>query len=357
LNWADLLVAYRTVLLSEAGSGKTEEMCRAAQRLRLEGKRAFFLRLENIANNFDIAFEEGSSGEGSYQEFQKWLDSESEGWLLLDSVDEARLRNPGDFGLAIRRIGVLLRLAVQRTHIIISGRGTAWRSGTDLGLCQVHLPYREPAASEEERTSDGASGKNNPFKIVALDDLKEEQIKLFAKARGVAEIASFVNAIERADAWSMAARPDDLVELVEFWKKNGKIGNRLELMRSSIARRLKERDPNRDDTFPLSKADAIAGARSLAAAATLGRELAISVPDDAENVKGLAVSLVLPDWCGRKCAALLARPIFDEAIYSTVRFHHRSVQEYLTAEWFRGLLGVTGTFLALKCHESQNPNI
>lgn len=31
-------------------------------------------------------------------------------------------------------------------------------------------------------------------------------------------------------------------------------------------------------------------------------------------------------------------PIFDEAIYGTVRFHHRSVREYLTAEWFDGLL-------------------
>lgn len=37
-------------------------------------------------------------------------------------------------------------------------------------------------------------------------------------------------------------------------------------------------------------------------------------------------------------AALLARPVFDEAIYQTVRFHHRTVREYLTAEWFQALL-------------------
>ena len=35
---------------------------------------------------------------------------------------------------------------------------------------------------------------------------------------------------------------------------------------------------------------------------------------------------------------LLSRAIFDEAIYGTVRFHHRSVREYLTAEWFSDLL-------------------
>lgn len=35
---------------------------------------------------------------------------------------------------------------------------------------------------------------------------------------------------------------------------------------------------------------------------------------------------------------MLSRPIFDEAIYGAVRFHHRSVREYLTAEWFSELL-------------------
>ena len=35
---------------------------------------------------------------------------------------------------------------------------------------------------------------------------------------------------------------------------------------------------------------------------------------------------------------LLSRPIFDEAIYGAVRFHHRSVREFLTAEWLSELL-------------------
>ena len=55
-------------------------------------------------------------------------------------------------------------------------------------------------------------------------------------------------------------------------------------------------------------------------------------------MKGLDVKSVLSDWNDIECATLLARPIFDEAIYGTVRFHHRSVREYLTAEWFAGLL-------------------
>jgi hypothetical protein len=47
---------------------------------------------------------------------------------------------------------------------------------------------------------------------------------------------------------------------------------------------------------------------------------------------------VLTDWDDKDQSTLLLRPIFDEAIYGAVRFHHRSVREYLTAEWFAELL-------------------
>jgi hypothetical protein len=335
LIWKDLLAAYRVVILSEAGSGKTEEIRHSAQMLRKEGKPAFFLRLEHVADNFEISFEEGNLAE-----FDQWIASEDEGWLFLDSIDEARLREPLDFERAVRKIGLKLSAALQRTHIVLSSRGTAWRPVTDLKLCQQHLKYVEPAASSKESPQPAAhsEGKSNPFKIVALDDLGHEQVELFAKARGIPETKPFTDAIERADAWSMAARPDDLTELVEFWNKNGRIGNRLELMRSSIARRLAERDQNRAEASPLAPADALIGVRSVAAAATMAQESAIRVPDGVANTQGLSIASVLPGWDDKKCATLLARPIFDEAIYQTVRFHHRTVREYLTAEWFKGLL-------------------
>jgi hypothetical protein len=47
--WQDLDKAYRTVILSDAGAGKTFEMEGRARRLRETGCQAFFLRIECIA--------------------------------------------------------------------------------------------------------------------------------------------------------------------------------------------------------------------------------------------------------------------------------------------------------------------
>jgi hypothetical protein len=345
LSWQDLVKEYRLIILSEAGSGKTYEIRNVAHTLRGQGKPAFFLRLEHIPRNFEDAFEVGT-----YEAFEEWQASGEEGWLLLDSVDEARLRNPGDFELAIRKLSRRISTAKDRTHIVITGRTTAWRPKTDLAYCTAHLPYTVATTSERDhQVDDGPEGTfqtetetqnraKSVFKIVSLDDLTSDQIALFANARGIKDSKAFLDAVERADAWSFTSRPQDLEELTEFWIDKGRIGTRLELMRNSIDRRLSERDQSRADARPLSAERARQGSRFLAAATTLAQNPTIRVPDGAENSKGIAVQSVLPAWDDKDQSTLLSRPIFDEAIYGAVRFHHRSVQEYLTAEWFAELL-------------------
>lgn len=322
LNWEDLLTGYRTILLSEAGTGKTAETRHAAQKLRALGKSAFFLRLEYVESGLHDAFEVGNLAE-----FERWLTSNEQAWLFLDSVDESRLRCPADFERAIRIIGNRMSTALARTHIVITSRGAAWRPLTDLSLCERHLKYTQSAES------------GTAFRIVSLDDLRPPQVEIFAQSRGIADTRPFIDAIARADAWEMAARPDDLTELAEFWSRNGRIGNRLELIRASVDRRLAERDQNRADRFPLSPSDARIGAQRIAAAATMAKQSTIRVPDGNQNTRGLDVASILPDWDNAKRAALLTRPIFDEAIYQTVRFYHRTVREFLAAEWFKELLG------------------
>lgn len=352
LSWEDLLKGFRTVILSEAGTGKTEEIRQTAKRLRAAGARAFFLRLEHIPDAFEDAFEVST-----FDEFEQWLSSTDEAWLLLDSVDEARLRNPGDFERAVRKLGRRIQAGNARAHIVLTGRTSAWRAKTDLALCETYFPIapetmrvkgaeppKEPHllgdsnsqsfGTEVSEQKEARSG----FRIVALDDLSTSQIEAFARARGVTDIKAFLDEIERADAESFTTRPQDLEELVELWTKEGRIGTRLDLMQNSVQRRLEERDQNHRESYPLSASRAREGARLLAAASVLGRESTIQVPDGSHNNKGIAVQSVLSDWNDRDQLTLLSRPIFDEAIYGTVRFHHRSVREFLAAEWLVGLL-------------------
>jgi hypothetical protein len=340
---ARLLKEPRVVLLSEAGSGKTEEIRHVCRDLRERKSHAFFLRIEHLVQDFEASFEEGT-----LEEFHAWTSSSDAGWLLLDSVDEARLKDPRDFDLAIRKVGLKLRGALQRARIVITGRTDAWRPKTDLMTCETFLPWKRPDSafaelqeSDEVATFTDARSEprwKSPFRIVALDNLRGEQIDKFATAKGVRDIKEFKNAIDRADAWSFTARPLDLAEVVEFWNSHRKLGSPLDLMRASIDKRLGERDQNRAEANPISRERIRHGARLVAAASTLAKESAIRVPDGEQNNRGLAIKEILHDWNDADARTLLTRPIFDEGIYGTVRFHHRSVREFLTAEWLNSLL-------------------
>ena len=112
-SWPDLIKEYRLIILSEAGSGKTSEIRHIARTLRAQNKQAFFLRLEHVTKNFNIAFAVGTHGN-----FEKWLLSEEIGWIFLDSVDEARLRDPGDFELAILELSNRIQAAFGRVHML-----------------------------------------------------------------------------------------------------------------------------------------------------------------------------------------------------------------------------------------------
>lgn len=344
-RWSDLLAEPRVIVLAEAGSGKTEEIRHICRRQRAEGKPAFFLRIEHVVDDFETSFEEGD-----IEEFEAWLKSGDLGWLFLDSVDEARLRDPKDFERAIRRISKRIERALQRAHIVITGRTEAWRPATDLLLCRTNLrwdvpvktPNEAPAPQKEyavaaERAAK-RENKHAPFRIVTLEDLHGTQVKTFAIAKGVADIKAFTKAVERADALSFTTRPLDLAETVEFWNDYQRIGSRFDLMTRSIAKRLEERDQDRADARPIAVDRIREGARLVAAATTLCQESAIRVPDGAKNALGLPIKDVLTNWNDQDCAILLSRPIFDPGIYGTKRFHHRSVREYLTAEWLHSLL-------------------
>lgn len=339
-TWADLELMYRSVLLAAAGSGKTYEMSARARHLEKAGKPAFFIRIEDIGDRFEDAFEVGTS-----DKFRLWLEGTDEAWLFLDSVDEARLTDPRAFETALRRFARRIRAAGQRAHIYISSRPYAWQFATDGKLIDELLPFARPG--EESTQADALDlhegdeyrqQARSTVQVYSLEPLNPDDIRSFAEHRGASNVDQLLLGMQRAGLMAMATRPFDLEALLETWKADGKIGSRLEILQRYVSRRLDEIDPSRARRSPLNREKALEGARLLAAAVTLTGEAGINVPDCASGLAGIDAESLLGDWDPRDVWTLLERGLFNDILYGAVRFRHREIQELLTAEWLHSLL-------------------
>jgi hypothetical protein len=98
LDWNELLAHRRVILLAEASSGKSEEFRNQQRALSLQGKPAFFIRLEELADQgFEAALDPGNA-----EAFAKWCGGTEWAYFFLDSVDEARL-NRKSFDTALKK--------------------------------------------------------------------------------------------------------------------------------------------------------------------------------------------------------------------------------------------------------------
>ena len=357
-SWDDLLVKTRVVILAEPGTGKTEEFRAITKRLRMARKLAFFCRIEllqelEIRHSLDI---------GEPDEFDEWLTGNKEAYFFLDSVDEARLKSHAAFEVALRRFAIIIGERLNRAKVFVSCRVSNWRATADLSLFLSHLPRPEiPTIRENEEVSteeveqayketiptdrsidSKERKKEDDYVVFRLAPLDDHQIRHFAKQKGIDDAKEFIDAIERSDAEIFAERPQDLLELIEYWKSNGNLGRHAEMLDFNIKVKLSEHDPGRDAQKPLSKDDALLGAERLAAAITLQKKTAIILPDCPVDPDLRSVSIEpkesLPDWSSDKIQILLDRAIFDESVYGTVRFHIREVREYLVAKWLKRLI-------------------
>lgn len=354
-SWEDLLGEDRIVILAEPGTGKTEEFRSVTRRLQMASKPAFFCRIEllqelNIQHSLDI----GTAGE-----FDEWLAGNKEGCFFLDSVDEARLKSRTAFEIALRRFANTIGEKLNQAKVFISCRVSNWRANADLSLFLKQLPRpknrtmrdddeisteRAEQAYKKTTPSDRSidSEEKKDHLVFQLAPFNDRQIRHFAVQKGVEDTKDFIDAIDRADAGIFAERPQDLLELIAYWKSNGRLGRHAEMLDFNIQIKLGEYDPDRDTQRPLSVDDALLGVERLAAAITLQKKTTIILPDRPVDADLRAASLEpkesLPDWSSDKIQTLLDRAIFDEAIYGTVRFHHRTVQEYLVARWLKRLI-------------------
>ncbi|MCP5559553.1 MAG: hypothetical protein H7A55_17550 [Verrucomicrobiaceae bacterium] len=352
LNWGDLLERKRAIMLAAAGSGKTHELQTQRDVLMRDGRLAFFVRLEDLAREslVELLLPDEAA------RFEQWkTEPQCEAWFLLDAVDELKL-NQGKLEQSLRRMRQAIDGHLHRAHIIISSRPSDWRTPSDEALVRQWLPIPETTevvikqeSSAEaifvQAISRSGFGQSNESKkekhpqndgliTVLLLPLADRHIKAYTKSRGVADADRLFAEIEKSNAWIFARRPLDLDDLISLWKTTGKLGTREEQHANNVRCKLRD-DPERPDSGVLTDEMANDGAERLALAMTLMRCRTAKSPGSKQGAHDSEHSLdtadILHGWTVEQRATLLRRPIFDPATFGRVRFHHRSVHEYLAA--------------------------
>ena len=177
------------------------------------------------------------------------------------------------------------------------------------------------------------------WRTVALMPLSDAQIVEFARTQGVDDPAALLDDLEKRNAQEFARRPQDLIEICADWREHKHIRTHRDQVATNVRVKLQPRD-DRPEPAELSIEKAIEGASRLALAMQVTRRRTIrhsAASDDLEDDAPLRPEIILCDWNPNERKALLERPLFGFASYGRVRFHHRSISEFLAAERLRVL--------------------
>jgi hypothetical protein len=357
VGWDEVLRSPRVLLISEAGAGKTRECQAQRDRLLAAGQTAFFFDLATLANTAlrDTLLPNEES------RFDAWLASQSEiATFFLDSIDELKL-TLGNFAVALTRFAKALGGQIARARIVVTTRPVPF----DRALIERHLPIPSPVeavptavafadmmmARDTQTDHDKDSRKAKAWRNVGLMPLSQEQRRLLAIGQGVTDPDALLEDIRARDAEEFAERPQDLIELCADWRDHHRIRSHRDQVWADISTKLKPRI-DRQERVELTQEAAVEGASRLALAAMLIRKLTLRYDAESDRIPAsepaLDVSKVLLDWDAQAQATLLERPLFGFASYGRVRFHHRSVVEFLAANRLHVLLARGSSIKAIK---------
>lgn len=372
-GWSELEARYRTVIIAEAGSGKTREMQERCKLLNASGKFAFFLPLERLETNKITRLLEI---EGTPTRFEEWKTSSSESaWFFLDALDELKLRE-GVFPEALLNLRDEIRGEEHRTRVVVSCRPSDWHLIDTTQFKKILPPPEilldgrktdstnssEPPSPEdrflaplrgtpqlstdESGSQDGtrseAERNQETLEIFWLTPLRERQIELFVHGIGVMDPVGLMEEIRRSEAWDFARSPQDVIEISAHWEEHGTLGTRSEQFEAHIESRLRDRGDRPAQDRQLSYREARIGAERLALAIVLTKKRSIQTLDEGWEFENRATSSlnpvkVLEDWSSSDVGRLLSLGIFDPPTFGRVRFHRQGVEQYLAASRIRHL--------------------
>jgi len=355
-TWDDLLQSKRVLIISEAGAGKTYECRTQATHLWSAGEPAFFVELAALATDELRSLLDAEEE----ARLDAWLASQSEvATFFLDSIDELKL-TLGSFERALKRLKKCIGNQLHRVRVVITTRPIPF----DEQLVRSVLPVPQAPSSKpdedafakvamrepQEQHDNKNKNQSADWRSVALMPLSDEQIVEFCRHQGVSDPDLLFEDLRRRNALEFARRPQDLIELCADWREHKRIRTHRDQVATNVSVKLLPRD-DRPEPADLSVDKAIEGASRLALAVQMTRRLTIrhsAASDVVDEEPALDPAIILSDWQANERKALLERPLFGFASYGRVRFHHRSVAEYLAAERLVTLRRQGMPFRALK---------
>lgn len=330
ITWVKVLEHKCSVILGEAGSGKTEELKEQCKKLKEKSEDSFFFRidqlingkLENCLTTTELAF------------FERWKHNDNrKAYFFLDSIDETKLISYASFSQALINFSNSIPLNSNNYSIVLSCRGSEWSNIQDRDeisrvLLNDNNPQAEPNTSNSEKS----------FQLLSLAPLDYDQVKTLSEMIDPANSAMFLNEVNSANAFDFVRRPQDAIELIEYFKEHQKLGNLSEIIADDIRRKLTEtQDKLGKHDIPF--AELYKGSMNLSAATVLCSNFHISTLENGVQSEALNPKKCLPSsWSEQKIKGLLKLGIFDEATFNKIKFHHRRINEYLTAQYFIALL-------------------
>ncbi|WP_312407706.1 hypothetical protein [Pseudomonas rhodesiae] len=352
-TWTELHEKSLVVVLGEAGIGKTIEFQNEVGKLRAAGQTAFFISLNQLsdAESWQLVLT------GHEAEFDVWAESDTIGFFFLDAVDEARLKSHADFEKALTVVQRALSSNLDRVRIAISSRITDWstpkvQAAVDNSLGKpiaraleikiaAEAPLTQPDSPTVAFPALGVAPSEETL-VVSLDPLSNSEAHQCAAAFDLQDKEHFWAAVAEGDYEFMATRPLDLRWMVGLWNQSRNLGSYRELIEVNISNRLREFNESYETAGEVLSLDQLyAGAIELAAAAEFGDCAFFTLDLSAIPTVGEIVPhKVLSDWHPTHVRRLLATAVFDEASFGRVKFHHRSIREFLAAKWVAKQLGL-----------------
>ena len=355
LGWTELLDRPRVVILGAAGSGKTTELESTVGRLTGEGKSAFFIRLNDLAEaTLERICRKGTAS------LAAWKTDTAPGWFFLDARDELVLTGR-EFCRALENLDEGLGDSAARARILISSKPTDWKVLADRRDFERILP--PPALYARVDEADVDSGprdevdeseavedtETDPVRssllVVQMRPLDEGRILKLARHLGVTDTEAFKRKLHELDVIPLAGRPGDLIGIVNLWKAQRDIRNYEEILRSTIKNSLTELRKIPGTQVELSVDQYNIGAKRLAATMTLARGTAFRYAD-AEPGKQPSSAIrpddAFTDWPPSQLDAVLRTNLFEPRSLGLVHFHSRAIKEYLTAKWILSIRDRSG---------------